>query len=227
MSDEEIANVLLNQRVMAGIGNIWKSEALFRSGVDPFTLVRDLDDDTLSEDLSPTRASCCGRAPAAAWTKWSTRAAASRAADAGRRSPTASKAPTRVGHTGARNVREKQKSEIRNQKDEASFSFLLSAFCFLIIMSDASIVLFTLAVASVSTIAIAPFALALAAWSWRAGTKGALLDAVAALPLVLPPTAVGFVLLELLSRNRPLGRFLDRIGIDVVFTPKAVVSRAR
>lgn len=88
---------------------------------------------------------------------------------------------------------------------------------------DAGIVLFTLGAAALSTLIIAPFALAVAAWSWRAGVKGALIDGMAALPLVLPPTAVGFVLLELLSRNRPLGALLDRLGIDVVFTPKAVV----
>jgi endonuclease-8 len=42
--DEEIANVLLNQRVLAGIGNIWKSETLFAAGIDPFTHVASLDD---------------------------------------------------------------------------------------------------------------------------------------------------------------------------------------
>ena len=41
---EEIANVLLNQRVLAGIGNIWKSESLFCAGIDPFTHVASLDD---------------------------------------------------------------------------------------------------------------------------------------------------------------------------------------
>ena len=54
-ADEEIANVLLNQRVMAGIGNIWKSEALFRSGVDPFARVRDLDDATLARVIANAR----------------------------------------------------------------------------------------------------------------------------------------------------------------------------
>jgi molybdate transport system permease protein len=34
---------------------------------------------------------------------------------------------------------------------------------------------------------------------------------------------VGFVLLEILSRNAPAGRFLERAGIDVVFTVRAVV----
>ena len=52
---EEIANVLLNQRVMAGIGNIWKSESLFRSGVDPFTRVGDLDDARLRRIIDNAR----------------------------------------------------------------------------------------------------------------------------------------------------------------------------
>ncbi len=85
------------------------------------------------------------------------------------------------------------------------------------------ILLFTLAVAAISTVCIAPVALALAAWSWRAGTKGLVLDALAALPLVVPPTAVGFVLLEILSRRSAIGALLERIGVEVLFTPKAVV----
>ena len=85
------------------------------------------------------------------------------------------------------------------------------------------ILLFTLAVAAISTVCIAPVALALAAWSWRAGAKGLVLDALAALPLVVPPTAVGFVLLEILSRRSAIGALLERIGIEVLFTPKAVV----
>jgi endonuclease-8 len=35
-SGEEIANALLNQRVMAGLGNVYKSEVLFACGVHPF-----------------------------------------------------------------------------------------------------------------------------------------------------------------------------------------------
>ena len=41
--EEEIANVLLNQRVAAGIGNIWKSESLFQRGINPFRKVKDID----------------------------------------------------------------------------------------------------------------------------------------------------------------------------------------
>jgi endonuclease-8 len=40
--DEQIANVLLNQRVMAGLGNVYKSEVLFACGVHPFRRVSTL-----------------------------------------------------------------------------------------------------------------------------------------------------------------------------------------
>lgn len=40
--DEEIANALLNQRVMAGLGNVYKSEVLFACGVHPFRRVNTL-----------------------------------------------------------------------------------------------------------------------------------------------------------------------------------------
>ena len=46
--DTPIADVLLNQRVMAGIGNVYKSEVLFACRVDPFALVRTLTDQQLS-----------------------------------------------------------------------------------------------------------------------------------------------------------------------------------
>jgi len=80
-----------------------------------------------------------------------------------------------------------------------------------------NVVVFTILIAAVSTACIAPFALALAAWSWRAGARAAIVDAIAALPLVLPPTAVGFLLLELFARRGPLG------WLHVLFTPAAVV----
>jgi len=41
-ADEDIAEVLLNQRVLAGIGNIYKSEVLFACGVNPFARTGDL-----------------------------------------------------------------------------------------------------------------------------------------------------------------------------------------
>ncbi len=41
-SEEEVGNVLLNQRVMAGIGNVFKSEICFACGVNPFRKVATL-----------------------------------------------------------------------------------------------------------------------------------------------------------------------------------------
>ena len=46
---EQIAEVLLNQRVMAGIGNVYKSETCFICGVNPFRAVRTLDPSQLEQ----------------------------------------------------------------------------------------------------------------------------------------------------------------------------------
>jgi endonuclease VIII len=43
----EIGDVLLNQRVVAGIGNVYKSETLFACGVDPFAAAGTLDEETV------------------------------------------------------------------------------------------------------------------------------------------------------------------------------------
>ncbi len=47
-SDDEIADVLLDQRIAAGIGNVYKSEVLWSRRVDPFAHVGDLDDPTVT-----------------------------------------------------------------------------------------------------------------------------------------------------------------------------------
>jgi endonuclease-8 len=44
---EAIADALLNQRVVAGIGNVFKSEILFLAGLDPFTTAAALSDAAL------------------------------------------------------------------------------------------------------------------------------------------------------------------------------------
>jgi endonuclease-8 len=51
----EIADALLNQRVMAGIGNVYKSEVLFACGVDPFKAVSAVDDDDLQALIRTAR----------------------------------------------------------------------------------------------------------------------------------------------------------------------------
>ncbi len=47
-----ISEVLLNQRVVAGIGNVFKSEVLFLAGVHPFSLVNTLTDADLGRILN-------------------------------------------------------------------------------------------------------------------------------------------------------------------------------
>jgi len=50
-----------------------------------------------------------------------------------------------------------------------------------------------------------------------------LVETLVSLPLVMPPVATGLLLLWLFSRRGPLGAMLARLGIEVVFTPAAVV----
>ena len=89
---------------------------------------------------------------------------------------------------------------------------------------DLRLVAFTLRMAAAATafILVPGVAAGLLLARYRGPLRGAL-DTLLSLPLVLPPTAVGLVLLELLGRNRPLGGWLSRHGLDVVFTWKAVV----
>jgi endonuclease-8 len=50
-----VADALLNQRVMAGIGNVYKSEVLFLCRVNPFTAVHVLDDTQLASIVETAR----------------------------------------------------------------------------------------------------------------------------------------------------------------------------
>jgi endonuclease-8 len=52
---EPIAAVLLNQRVLAGIGNVYKSEVLFICRVHPLTPVAQLDDERIRELIATAR----------------------------------------------------------------------------------------------------------------------------------------------------------------------------
>ena len=52
---DPIAEVLLNQRVVAGIGNVFKSEILFLAGVPPFTPVAALSDTDLERIIDVSR----------------------------------------------------------------------------------------------------------------------------------------------------------------------------
>jgi molybdate transport system permease protein len=61
-----------------------------------------------------------------------------------------------------------------------------------------------------------PLAWALARYRFRGRMA---LEAMVTLPLVLPPTVVGYYMLEALGRGSPLGRFLeDELGVRFVFS---------
>jgi molybdate transport system permease protein len=51
---------------------------------------------------------------------------------------------------------------------------------------------------------------------WLPGRE--LLDAISTLPLVLPPTVIGYLLLVMVGRGGLLGNLLDDLGITLVFT---------
>ena len=51
----------------------------------------------------------------------------------------------------------------------------------------------------------------------------AVLETLVSLPLVLPPVATGLILITVLGRRGLLGGFLERMGIEVMFTWRAVV----
>jgi molybdate transport system permease protein len=83
---------------------------------------------------------------------------------------------------------------------------------------------FTLLCAIGATVLMFPAAVPLAWLLARRRFPGrAILEAIVTLPLVVPPVATGLLLLILFSRRGIVGRVLERIGIDVVFTWKAVV----
>jgi len=90
--------------------------------------------------------------------------------------------------------------------------------------AELRIVAFTLEMAVLATVLILPagVAAALALARYRGRGKGAL-ETLLSLPLVLPPTAVGIALLELLGRRAPLGAWLAALGVEIVFTWKAVL----
>jgi molybdate transport system permease protein len=90
--------------------------------------------------------------------------------------------------------------------------------------ADWQIVGFTLRVAALSTLLITPFGLVVAWLLARRDWPGkSIVETFVTLPLVMPPVATGLLLLKLVGRRGPLGRLLDRAGIDLVFTWRAVV----
>ena len=78
--------------------------------------------------------------------------------------------------------------------------------------------------ASLAVLLVAPlgFACAMGLHQMR-GWQRALADLAVLSPLVLPPTVVGFILLQLLGRYGPIGGLLHGFGVAIVFSWQATV----
>jgi molybdate transport system permease protein len=89
---------------------------------------------------------------------------------------------------------------------------------------DIRLILFTLRIAALSTVLllVPGIVAAVVLARWRGPGKG-LLETALSLPLVLPPTAVGILLLQMLGRRTAVGGWLAAHGIEIVFTWKAVL----
>ena len=67
----------------------------------------------------------------------------------------------------------------------------------------------------------------LLAWGVTNLKRGrALIDAVLSLPLVLPPTVMGFLILISVGANSAVGKFLDAFGMKLVFTWQGAAAAA-
>ncbi|MCJ7806331.1 MAG: molybdate ABC transporter permease subunit, partial [Clostridia bacterium] len=75
---------------------------------------------------------------------------------------------------------------------------------------------------------IITFFLGIAAARWMANYSGRfrnLIDGLFLLPLILPPTVIGFGLLLLFGNNGPIGKLLDLLGTTLIFSwPAAVIT---
>ena len=91
-------------------------------------------------------------------------------------------------------------------------------------MEIARITALTVGLAGLATLLMLPLGLVLAWALTRGRFRGkVLLETFVSLPLVMPPVATGLILLMLLAPRGTLGGALAGIGIEIVFTWKAVV----
>ena len=87
-----------------------------------------------------------------------------------------------------------------------------------------SVAVFTAGMAALATAVMLPPGLAVAWVLARRRFPGhAVLETLVSLPLVLPPVATGLILITVLGRRGALGGLLERLGLEVMFTWRAVV----
>ena len=92
---------------------------------------------------------------------------------------------------------------------------------------DLSPLWISLKTAAIATLFAFFLGIAAARWmlSYRGKTRG-IIDGIFTLPLVLPPTVAGFLLLLLLGRNGPVGKLLMQWDVNLIFTWSATVIAA-
>ena len=91
---------------------------------------------------------------------------------------------------------------------------------------DLSPLLISLKIAAVSTFITFFIGIFFARTVFRMKRFKYLADGVLSLPLVLPPTVVGFFLLQIFGSNSFLGKLMNSLGIGVVFTWQGAVIAA-
>jgi len=88
-------------------------------------------------------------------------------------------------------------------------------------------VILSLRVAVLVVIMVAALGLPLSRFMARNDFYGKdVLEAFITLPLVLPPSVIGYGLLILIGKNGLIGRYLDTLGINLIFTWYAIIMAA-
>ncbi|MDD2620346.1 MAG: molybdate ABC transporter permease subunit [Syntrophomonadaceae bacterium] len=93
-------------------------------------------------------------------------------------------------------------------------------------MTELDLIPVWISLKTAATATIITFCLGIAAARWMAGSSfrgKSIIDALFILPLVLPPTVVGFGLLLLFGRNGPIGQVLMQFDRNVIFSWSATV----
>ena len=95
------------------------------------------------------------------------------------------------------------------------------------VIPDLSPLWISLKVSLLATLSTVGFGTIAAYKSYRYHGRGrSLIEGILVLPLVLPPTVVGFILLMLLGKNGAIGQFLAQWNITLIFTWYAAVLAA-
>ena len=88
-------------------------------------------------------------------------------------------------------------------------------------------ILLSARVAGLATLLTVLLGTPLAWWLGRTRFRGrALVENVVLLPLVLPPTVLGYYLLVLVNRSAPVGQLMARVGLELAFTWRGAVLAA-